>query len=129
MTVVDTRPFCGSCGWDPTRSHIYDDVFCNACGADLRRFNFGSSAPPPPPIATPGVGEVSFTWVEEPVLFPEGYDFRYSFAGGPHIVIQHATSPQVIATAPGVEACGSLAGRLYGVPTEWGDDGCATATA
>ena len=37
---IDTRPFCGSCGWDAEARNANDDVLCDSCGADLRRFGF-----------------------------------------------------------------------------------------
>jgi len=38
--ATDSRPFCGSCGWDATRKDLRADLICDSCGADLTRFGF-----------------------------------------------------------------------------------------
>jgi len=62
-----TLPFCGSCGWD-VRENLNDDIFCDACGADISRFGDIGLLPPGKEglEATPGAGNVTFAWVSNP---------------------------------------------------------------
>ena len=134
--ATDTRPFCGSCGWDFRNGGQGDkstDLLCDSCGADLRRFGFTGLGPPdnPPsvPHAAPLVDSVEFTWTESPESFPDGYDFRYTIDGADETVVNSATSPQVVAAVAGEEVCGSLRGYRSGYPSDWSADACETALA
>ena len=63
---VITVPFCGACGWDVFEHNLNDDLFCDACGADLVAYGFFPL--PPFRVATDNTvpGQVEFGWTENP---------------------------------------------------------------
>ncbi|RLB67572.1 MAG: hypothetical protein DRH08_03320 [Deltaproteobacteria bacterium] len=135
MSITDTRPYCGQCGWAPDNSGLGDidnDLICDSCGADLALYGFapeGPTNPPSVPNANAGPEQVTFQWTASPTSFPGGYDFRHSSDGGAYIVVNGATSPQIIPALAGVEVCGSLRGYKNGIASDWSADDCATALA
>lgn len=111
---VLTYPFCGSCGWDFTEN-LNDDVFCDACGADLNLFVDPGQIPPADLVATPGAGDISFAFTPNPGA--DSTEFRSIQTSAPvWTAWSPAVSPEVIAGAPGETICIEVRSVVAGTP-------------
>ncbi len=56
IASVNTKPYCGSCGWEVNQAFPHgdrnSDLFCDSCGADLIAYGF--TAPTGATAGTPG---------------------------------------------------------------------------
>lgn len=101
IAAVDTKPYCGACGWQPyTLGHtrdLHQDLVCDACGADL--FAYGWLLGHAPPVIftldgdTPLAGQFQAEWV--PDAAADTTDFRWRVNGGAWTLVAPATSPHV----------------------------------
>lgn len=123
MVDTLTYPFCGSCGWD-FRENLNDDVFCDACGADLRRFISAGQLPPEDLVATPSETDVSFEFTENPGA--DTTEYRSITTAAPTWTAwAPAVSPIVIAAPPGDTVCIEVRSVVSGTPGPAAQE-CAT---
>ena len=114
--MVDTLtfPFCGSCGWD-FRENLNNDVFCDACGADLRRFVDAGQVPPDDLVATPSVTDVSFAFTPNPGA--DSTEYRSIQTSAPiWTAWAPAVSPIVIAGVEGETICVEVRSVVSAIP-------------
>ena len=121
-----TYPFCGSCGWDFSEN-LNNDVFCDACGADLRLFADAGQIPPADLVATPSETDVSFAFTPNPGA--DSTEFRSIQTSAPQWTAWGAAvSPEVIAGATGETICIEVRSVVAGVPGP-AAQACATVEA
>ena len=129
MTDINriTVPFCGSCGHDVggARGNANDDIFCDACGADLNRFGFAELYPPEDLAAVGGSLSVTFSWTAA----IDTQDLLYQINDGDAILISPATTPEVVAALEGDKVAGAIRTVLNGVAGPFTTIVAATATA
>ena len=125
---TETKPFCGSCGWDHELVNTHADRFCDSCGADVERFGFGPANPPSPGSASGSSGQVSFSWTAAPISF-DSYGVRHQTDGGPFTIVEPATSPIVVVAAAGEEVCFELRGKKDGIWSAYAVQQCDVALA
>ena len=94
--AVITVPYCGSCGYDANNG-LHNDVFCDACGADLNQFGFTGLFPPPDIEGARGTDEVVVTFTAA----LDTQDILYSIDGAASVFDDDVASPYTIA-APAV---------------------------
>ena len=125
ISTVNTVPFCGACGWDVNKNEN-DDLFCDACGADLIAFGFGDLLPPTDLAAVGGSLQVTVTWTEA----PDSSDLttRINSVEQPHSI--GATSPWLVAGLnPGDVVQVRVRTVLDGIQGPWSPPVSATALA
>ncbi len=124
--TVDTKPFCGACGWDYVRSANRDsDGFCDACGADLSAYD--PTLNPVSVTATAGSLSVSFAWTAN--VTADTTDFRSRIDGGVYTILTNQTTPNVVAALEGQTVEGSVRSVSSGVVGPWGKVDSAVALA
>ena len=123
---VLTYPFCGSCGWD-FRENKNDDVFCDACGADLRLFVDPGQIAPEDLVATPNVADVTFTWTANPSA--DSTESRTIQTSAPTWTAWAPdTSPTIVVAAAGETVCIEVRSIVAGTPGPAAQE-CATVAA
>ena len=106
ITEVNTVPYCGACGWVPFnfnhgRTDLYQDLVCDACGADLLAYGWTAGLIPPVLTSvvgdTPLAGDVSVTFVAN--VSADTTDLRYGVNVEPNTIITGVTSVYVLLQA------------------------------
>ena len=124
--TVDTKPFCGACGWDYVRSANRDsDGFCDACGADLSAYDASLTAVAI--VATAASLSVSFAWTENAAS--DTTDFRSRINGGVYTILLDQTTPNVVVALEADVVEGSVRSIVDGVTGAWGTADSAIALA
>jgi hypothetical protein len=127
IAAVDTKPYCGACGWKPfSLGHVYDlhaDLICDACGADLLAYGWLIGHAPPEVFDvsgdTPLAGQASFAWVPDP--FADTTDLQWRVDDGAWTLVSPATSIHV-ETGPfgsGDKISGQVRSVKNGTPGPW----------
>ncbi len=96
-----TLPYCRACGWDYVQTNDKgSDLICDSCGDELANSGDASGLDAPTtPGSTPGVADVTFTWVANPDA-----DFsqtRQSVDAAPFTPWVTDTSPTIVIGAAG----------------------------
>lgn len=116
--TTGTLPYCGSCGWD-LKENMHDDMFCDACGADVHRFApEGILDPPTETSVTPGTGDVTFAWAKNPQADSEESRYAVGFTANWTEWVTD-TSPTTITQPTGSAVTlevRSVIGDLHGPP-------------
>ena len=118
MTTLDTRPYCGQCGW--TVHNIFggdanNDLLCDSCGADLTLYGWAGFAAPTDLVAALGTDEVVFTWTEA----LDTSDVQYSIDGAAVVFDDDAASPYTVAAPAVASVALQVRTVLDGIPGPW----------
>ena len=122
MTVVDTLPFCGQCGWDVVASNLNDDHYCDACGADIVYYSKGH-LPPAVTSLEEAAGTATMTFVAN--TGADSTDIRWQITGTTADdggVVEGITSPYDLLQAMqiGDTMYADLRSVLSGIVGPWG---------
>ena len=98
-----TAPFCGACGWDFVKVNTNNDIFCDACGADLRRFLIIGLIPPLDLAAVTTDADVTFSWTDNPDA--DSTEYRTQTNTEAPTAWAPAVSPIVMTGPPGTRFC------------------------
>jgi len=109
-----TAPFCGACGWDFVRVNTNNDIFCDSCGADLRRFLIIGLIPPLDLGAVPTDTDVTFSWTDNPEA--DSTEYQTQTDVDPWTDWAPAVSPIVLVGPPGTRFCIRVRSVLDGDP-------------
>lgn len=118
MTALDTRPYCGQCGW--TVHNIFggdanNDLLCDSCGADLTLYGWEGWVAPDDLVAALGTDEVVFTWTET----DDTNDVQYSINGVLSPLDDDAASPYSVPVTAVGEVSFQVRTVLDGIPGPW----------
>ena len=96
-----TLPYCRSCGWDYVQTNDKgSDLVCDSCGDELTNSgDAGGLAAAATPGSTPGVADVTFTWVTN--TDSDFDETRASVDGAAFSAFTVDTSPTTVVGAAG----------------------------
>ena len=120
-----TLPYCRSCGWDYVQTNDKgSDLVCDSCGDELTNSgDAGGLDAATTPGSTPGVADVTFTWVEN--ADADDTETRASVDGAAFSAWTSDTSPTIVAGTAGQvivfqirSVMNSVSGPVYGPTLE-----------